>query len=184
MIENGLVYYPEKQRWVATYPVVGDLAQLEGNRNMVNMFRKKLMKRLIMCGNLENNVFIKKTAEDFKYEGVVNFVVLTEAYKTRVGTTTPIRICMNSSQQFRGVSLNDLLVTGPNRLNCQLDILLKFRCKKAGLVMDVRTHYNSVYSPLRDMHLRTILHADDPDQEPDEYLTGRVNLVTSPPSLL
>ena len=138
MIENGLVYYPEKQIWVATYPVIGDLAQLGGNRNMVNMFRKKLMKRLIAGGDLDKwntefhaavarGVFIKKTAEDFKYEGVVNYVVLTEAYKTTVGTTTPIRICMNSSQQFRGVSLNDLLVTGPNRLNCQLDILLRFR---------------------------------------------------------
>lgn len=41
--------------------------------------------------------------------------------------TTPVRLVWNSSQKFRGVSLNDLLMKGPDVLNQICAVLLRFR---------------------------------------------------------
>jgi hypothetical protein len=41
--------------------------------------------------------------------------------------TTPVRLVWNSSQKFRGVRMNDLLLKGPDVLNPIRAILLRFR---------------------------------------------------------
>lgn len=40
---------------------------------------------------------------------------------------TPVRLVWNSSQKFRGLSMNDLLLKGPDVLNPIGAVLLRFR---------------------------------------------------------
>ncbi|MCP3666814.1 MAG: hypothetical protein GY696_30675 [Gammaproteobacteria bacterium] len=78
------------------------------------------------------------------YTGTINYIVLTEAYKTAEGTTTPVCVCLDASRKKNGFSLNDILVAGPSKLSCQIRILLNFRSKLCGLTADLRKFYQSV----------------------------------------
>lgn len=53
-------------------------------------------------------------------------------------TTTPVRIVWNSSQEFMGISLNDLLYKGPHVLNQIRGVLLRFRTGLYAALGDVK----------------------------------------------
>ena len=60
--------------------------------------------------------------------------------------TTPVRIVFNSSQLYRGVSLNSFPVKGPDFFkNNLLGMLIRFRENAVVLVGDIRKMYNSLF---------------------------------------
>ena len=190
-IEKGLTYLPDKKQWKCEYAMLGDPRDLPNNYNMVREMHHKLLKRLIRNGHdvsfndafaesVERGVYVKMNDEDLKYDGPVNYIPLIEALKEGPGVTTPVRVCANSSMKYKGVCLNDILCKGPSALNSQWDLLIKFRCYKVGLVMDIRKFYNSIHSVQRDMHLRRVLWSPEPGKEPDIYLTATVNFGDRP----
>ncbi|KAI7800929.1 gag-pol fusion polyprotein, partial [Triplophysa rosa] len=75
--------------------------------------------------------------------------------------TTPVRLVWNSSQRFRGVSMNDLLVKGPDFLNQIRAVLLRFRSGIYAALGDIRKMYNS-------------------EEELGEYAITRVNIGDKP----
>ncbi|XP_039513360.1 uncharacterized protein LOC120468822 [Pimephales promelas] len=94
--------------------------------------------------------------------------------------TTPVRLVWNSSQKFRGVSLNDLLLKGPDFLNPIRAVLLRFRRGVYAVLGDIRKMYNSVWLEEKEMHLHRFLWRDDQSEEIGEYAITRVNIGDRP----
>ena len=77
---------------------------------------------------VDRGVFRKLTPEEIRdYQGPVNYISIVETFKAGEHATTPIRLCMNSSMKFQGVSLNDMLMKGPSALNDIYGVTLGFR---------------------------------------------------------
>ena len=94
--------------------------------------------------------------------------------------TTPVRLVWNSSQKFRGVSLNDMLMKGPDVLNPIRAVLLKFRGGVYAALGDIKKMYNSVWLEDREVHLHRFLWRDSEDEELGEYAITRVNIGDKP----
>ncbi|VDI23532.1 Hypothetical predicted protein [Mytilus galloprovincialis] len=78
-----------------------------------------------------------------------------------------IRVVFDSSAKFRGTSLNDVLMTGPNLVNSLLGVLLRFRKDKIAITADIRQMFYSFnVTPEHRDFLRFIWHEDN-DKEKD-----------------
>ena len=71
--------------------------------------------------------------------------------------TTPVRLVWNRSQKFRGLSMNDILLKGPDVLNPIRAVLLRFRRGVYGALGDIKKMYNSVWLKQQEMHLHRFL---------------------------
>lgn len=71
--------------------------------------------------------------------------------------TTPVRLVWNSSQKYRLVSLNDLLLKGPDVLNSICAVLLKFQRGGFPALGDTKKMYNSVWLEDQEVHLHRFL---------------------------
>uniref|UniRef100_G3N9L1 Reverse transcriptase domain-containing protein n=1 Tax=Gasterosteus aculeatus TaxID=69293 RepID=G3N9L1_GASAC len=94
--------------------------------------------------------------------------------------TTPVRLVWNSSQKCRGVSLNDLLLKGPDVLNSIRAVLLKFRRGGFAALGDVKKMYNSVWLEDQEVHLHRFLWRDSEEEDLAEYAVTRVNIGDKP----
>lgn len=96
--------------------------------------------------------------------------------------TTPVRLIWNSSQKFRGTSMNNLLMKGPGLrvLNQICAILLRFRGGTYAALGDIRKMYNSVWLEDSEMHLHRFLWRDSEEEEMEEYAITRVNIGDKP----
>lgn len=94
--------------------------------------------------------------------------------------TTPVRLVWNSSQKCNGVSLNDLLMKGPDVLNQIRAVLLRFRGRIYAALGDIKKMYNSVWLEDREVHLHRFLWRDSEDEELGEYAITRVNIGDKP----
>ena len=192
-IERGLSLDVDKKRWTAEYPFKSDPSKLADNYYQAYACLGSLERRLIRTGNLENfnqqfhdsidrGVFQKVDPQEVKeYIGPVNYVTITEAFKDGEDTTTPLRLCMNSSMKYKGNSLNDLLMKGPSALNNIYSVLLNFRSYPCAFVKDISKFYNSVLASDRDCHLRRVLWRNgDQTVDPTIYKTNTVNFGDRP----
>lgn len=94
-------------------------------------------------------------------------------------SSTPVRIVWNSSQEFRGISLNDLLHKGPDILNPIRGVLLRFKSGLHAALGDVKKMYNSVW--LKDeVHLYPLLWRDNPEDDIEVFAVVRVNIGDKP----
>ena len=185
-IEEGLSLDTTRRKWTARYPYYSDPCVLENNLSQAAACLHSLERRLVKHGQMDNfNAQFKDAVERgvFKeirlpddYAGPVNYVTLTEAYKEGENVTTPLRICMNSSMRYRGVSLNDLMLKGPSSLNNIFSVLLNFWTYPVGVVKDIRKFYQSVDACERDKHLRRVLwRYGDTDASFKMFTTETIN---------
>ena len=73
-------------------------------------------------------------------------------------SSTPVRIVLNSSQVYKGVSLNSFLPRGPDSyMNNLIGILLRWREEAVALVGDIRKMFNSVHLKEMDKHCHRFL---------------------------
>ena len=104
--------------------------------------------------NIERGVFIKVSEQEMaSYEGPVNYISIVKAFKPGPHSTTPLRLCMNSSMKFKGISLNDTMMKGPAALNNILSVTLGFRSHQVAIVKDISKFYQSILVGPRDQHL-------------------------------
>lgn len=82
----------------------------------------------------------------------------------------------NSSQKYKGLSLNDLLLKGPDVLNPIRAVVLRFREGMHAALGDIKKMYNSVWLEEREMHLHRFLWRESPCEEISEYAITRVNI--------
>ncbi|KAJ7999296.1 hypothetical protein DPEC_G00213950 [Dallia pectoralis] len=97
-----------------------------------------------------------------------------------VEVTTPVRLVWNSSQKFRGQSLNDLLIKGPDVLNNIRAVLIRFRQGVFAALGDIRKMYNSVWLEDQEVHLHRFLWRDSEEEDIQEYAITRVNIGDKP----
>lgn len=79
--------------------------------------------------------------------------------------TTPVRLVWNSSQEFRGVSMNSILLKGPDVLNPIRAVLLRFQEGEHAAIGDITKMYNSVWLGEQEVHVHRFLWRDSPEDE-------------------
>lgn len=96
--------------------------------------------------------------------------------------STPMRIVFNSSQVYKGTSLNSCLAKGPDcYMNNLIGILLRWREEQVALVGDIRKMFSSIHLKPLEQHCHGFLWRDlQVDREPDVYLMTRVNMGDTP----
>ena len=192
-IERGLTLDVEKKRWTAEYPYRVEPDVLKNNYNQAFACMCSLERRLNKTDNLQSfnkqfqdaldrNVFQAVGTEEMSsYTGPVNYITITEAFKDGAESTTPLRLCMNSSMKFHGTSLNDLMMKGPSALNNIFYVLLNFRSYRFAFVKDLSKFYNSVLASERDRHVRRVIwRFGNTTVDPTVYKTCTVNFGDKP----
>ena len=95
--------------------------------------------------------------------------------------STPVRIVFNSSQLYKGVSLNSCLAKGPDSyLSNILGILLRWREEQVAVVADITKMYNSIFTGDVEQHTHRFLWRNFEQRKPDVYAITRVNMGDRP----
>ncbi|XP_059209564.1 uncharacterized protein LOC131988465 [Centropristis striata] len=197
VVREGLTYvtedrHSEEPHWHARYPWLEDPATLPNNKRTVEATFLRTEKQLSKepewkaayaaqvhdmvnrraAIKLSNNVITSWTGPVW----YVSHLIAPNPHSV----TTPVRLVWNSSQKCRGVSLNDLLMKGPDVLNPIRAVLLRFRGGRYAALGDIRKMYNSVWLEDTEMHLHRFLWRDSEEEELGEYAITRVNIGDKP----
>ena len=172
VIRQNLHLDPVKNRWITSYPYKRDPSVLEDNRHQVIKLLEKKEKKLstnkVMADEfkaqyqdlIDRKILTEITdKDDSEYDDQRFYVSTHEVYKEG-SSSTPIRLVVNPSLKYKGISLNDILMKGPNALNDLFGIQLRFRKHYFAVVADLRKYYQSVQTTEREKHLRRIVWRD------------------------
>ena len=193
MIQERLHYDSKKEKWIAKYPWVVDPMLLPDNYGAAIATLRSTERKLAsdpswaatynqqILEHRDRGVARKLTDEEIaKWKGAV-FYLATMALEQPKSLTTPVRLVFNSSQLFRGVSLNSCLAKGPDAYNNDLlGMLLRFRENRVVMIGDIKKMYNSVLLSLEDQHTHRFLWRNCEDRKPDVWCITRVNLGDRP----
>ena len=197
IIRKGLTYvtadhHCNEPHWHAKYPWIEDLASLPNNRRAVEATFRRTEKKLsketewkrIYAAQVHEMVERKaavKLSKDVlqKWTGPVWYISHLLAPNPH-SVSTPVRLVWNSSQKFQGLSLNELLIKGPDVLNPIRGVLLRFRAGVFAAIGDIRKMYNSVWLEDREVHLHRFLWRDNDSAEIEDYAITRVNMGDKP----
>lgn len=184
--------HSEFPHWHAAYPWKGDPAKLPDNRRAVEATFLNTEKRLErepewkaayreqIHDMISRGAAVKVTQEEIdNWKGSKWYISHLVAPNPH-STTTPVRIVWNSSQEFKGISLNDLLYKGPDVLNQIRGVLLRFRTGLYAALGDVKKMYNSVWLEDKEVHLHRFLWRDDPEKIIEVFAVVRVNIGDKP----
>ncbi len=149
-----------KGKWTATYPFRIPPSTLKDNFEQVYRYTLAQENRLAKPERTEefNSEFYKSVErgvfreigpkEMAAWSCLVNYISMVEAFKEGPPSTTPLRICMNSSlKQPRPVvslSLNDCLMKGPSALVNLFTVTLCIREHRYALTKDLSKFYQRV----------------------------------------
>ena len=125
---------------------------------------------------IDRNVFREIPEDEMKnYDGPIFYITHHEVYKEE-SSSTPVRIVLNTSLKNKdGMSLNDVMMKGPNSLNNIFGIQLRFRSYPCALVGDISKMYNSIDATIKERHLRRLLWRNmNTDEEPKVYGVDKV----------
>ena len=170
VIKANLKHDPSTKKWTTTYPYKCEPSALQNNKEQVAMMSEKLEKRKsnnpVLKENIDNQVedLLKRGVvveitleEEQRYDGPVHYITF-HVVENPGSASTPYRLVINSSLKYRGLSLNDILMKGPNALQNLFGIQLKFRTHLYGLCCDLSKMYHSVHTTEVEKHLRRIIH--------------------------
>ncbi|XP_071486058.1 uncharacterized protein [Diadema antillarum] len=85
----------------------------------------------------------------------VNYIPHTGVYHPR--KPKKIRVVFDCSASYRGVSLNDHLLQGPNLMNNLLGVLCRFRKEEITFATDVKSMFHQFQVPKEDRDLLRFL---------------------------
>lgn len=115
----------------------------------------------------------KQVSEDelTQYKGPKRYISHHEVFKED-SASTPVRLVLNSSLKFNGLSLNDILLRGPNALNSLWEVQLRFRSYIVALVCDLTKMYQSIKTTELERFLRLVVWRDmKSNEKPKTYTT-------------
>jgi hypothetical protein len=194
IIRDNLHYDPEGLRWITAYPWISDPSTLPNNYCSALATLKSTERRLKAADSqwaevytqqiydmVHRNVAKKLSDEEMAQWCGPVFYISHLAVVNAKSTTTPVRIVFNSSQKYKGVSLNSYLAKGPDAyLNNLLGILLRWREERVVLISDIKKMYNSIYITETEQHCHRFLWRDLEARDPDTYVMLRVNMGDRP----
>jgi hypothetical protein len=196
VILEGLEFSQERGRWRATYPFHIPPTTLRDNYQQVYKYTLAQEKRLAKQGRteefntefyktVERGMFKEVTKEEMTaWDGPVNYIAMVEAFKEGPHSTTPLRICMNSSlkQPYPvSLSLNDCLVKGPSALVDLFTVTLCIREHRYALTKDLSKFYQRVDADPVAQNLRRVMwRGGDTSAEMRVYITTTVNFGDKP----
>ena len=107
---------------------------------------------------LHKNVVVELTDSEMSmWEGPTHHVSLQHVMRED-SATTPLRIVANSSLSSKGgVSLNSILMKGPNTLSDQWEILNRWRMYQKAMCSDLSKAYWSLRTGETEKHVRRIV---------------------------
>ena len=182
VIKSKLSYDSQSQCWTASYPFLKDPGVLNDNFDSAYRALKrrenKLMKEEELKASYNDQVMdfvnrgvLRKLSQNElnDWDGPIRYVDHHEVFK--VGSTTPIRIVINSSFCDKGESsLNDILMKGPNVLTNLFEILVRWRLYPVAFTGDISKMYHNVKTGKLEGHVRRFLWRDcQQEQDPDIY---------------
>ena len=189
VIRSNATLDPENNIWTVTYPFTTDPKILEENEEQATTLMKKQENRFLKNNDktaakkfneifqdlIDRGVLVEITEEELKlWTGAVFYVSAHEVLKED-SSSTPIRLVFNSSLKYKGRSLNDILMKGPNTLNDLYGVLLRFRIHRYALVADIKKMYHTIRTTEVEKHLRRLVFRFlDPTQKPKVYGPTRV----------
>ena len=149
IISENLKYDPPKKKWIAKYPLTEDPILISDTKTAASKMLESLEKRLQKAklaeeygGQIKDfinrGVISKMTDEEIK-ENPIGYVIPHNFVHKPGSATTPLRVVTNSSYKSHksGLSLNCITMKGPPSLNSLINVLIKFRGFKFGLVADI-----------------------------------------------
>ncbi len=197
IIKAGLTFrekdaHSDQPHWDAKYPWKENPASLPNNRKAVEATFLRAEKRL-MKDPLWKEAYMKQVHEMVgrgaavkltkevmdSWNGAVWWVSHLTAPNPH-SVTTPVRLVWNSSQEFGGVSMNSILLKGPDVLNPIGAVLLRFREGEHAAIGDIAKMYNSVWLEEQEVHVHRFLWRDSPEDEIEDYAVVRVNMGDKP----
>ena len=122
----------------------------------------------IMNGYLEKGYARKLSPDEAKSKSEKTWYLPYHPVQTK---HKKLRVVFNAASKFRGTSLNDILVTGPDLLNNLVGVLTHFRSEKIALLADVEPMFHQVRVKKEDKSsLRFLWRSHtDPNQPVDTY---------------
>ena len=169
VMESKVLYEPPTQSFVVNYPFTEDPSVLPNNQRQVTKIHQRLEKKLIRMNRLQdfnqefdkmltNGSLVELSPEEMDmWDGPVHYISLQDVINED-SETTPLRIVSNSSLSDRnGLSLNSILMKGPNTLSDQWNILSKWRSYEVALCSDVTKAYHSLRTGEVEKHLRRVV---------------------------
>ncbi|XP_056020363.1 uncharacterized protein LOC125680242 [Ostrea edulis] len=144
------LYRNDSGQWVAPLPFKEPRRRLPDNRQLavkrahildVNLKRNPekclhattFMQQIIDSGHAERAPPVNER-EEFWY------LPIFSVYHSK--KPNQIRMVFDSSAQFNGVSLNNVLLSGPDPTNSLLGVLMRFRVEKIGIMADIQQMFH------------------------------------------
>ena len=192
-VKEGLIYDLETKTWTASYPMTVNPIRLRDNYADALKALESRERRLLKDANLASqysdqisdfvtrNVLRKLSQKELdEWDGPIRYVDHHEVYKE--GSTTPLRVVVNSSfKKGSEMSLNDILVKGPNVLNDLFSVLIRWRLFPVAFSGDIRKMYHTIRTGELEGHLRRLLWRDfEIDRDPDVYVFVTVTFGDKP----
>ena len=198
MIRTGLKYDHEREHWVTSYPWLVDPSFLPDNFKAALSRLQKLEKSLNKDPSwmksygeqiedmIERSVARKLSQEEIETWKGPKFYISHLAVLSPKSTSTPIRIVFNSSENYKGTSLNNCLAKGPDSYaNNILGLLLRWREERVAMVGDIRKMFHSIYLEETESHCHRFLWRNmESCRDPDIYVITRVNMGDRPASAI
>ena len=178
VIRNNLKLDPISNKWSTEDPYTCDPSILKDNRAQASSLLERTERRLSRNNDIKEEY--RKQFRDFvsrgifkeisekeymEYAGPVSYISHHEVFKED-SASTPVRIVLNSSLKFNGISINDIMMKGPNSLSNLFAIQLRFRTQPCALVGDIQKMYNSIQTTVKERHLRRLIWRDMKVNEP------------------
>ncbi len=141
----------ESNSWVAPLPFRSPRHRLQNNKIQANNRLMSLTRKLRTHPEIKEHFvdFKRKIFENEHAELTPQLQKNEECwYLPMFGVYHPkkpgqIRVVFDSSARHQGVSLNDVLLTGPNVNNSLLGVLLRFRRERVAVMADIQQMFHS-----------------------------------------
>ena len=196
VIRNNLQLNPMTNKWETEYPYKVDpeiLSRDGDNRAQAialmvkteNRLRRNTEAAREYCEQFQDfvNRGIFREVSDIElqqYSGPRRYISHHEVFKED-SASTPVRLVLNTSLRYKGLSLNDILMKGPNALNNLFEVQLRFRSYQVALVCDLKKMYQSINTKLTERYIRLVVWRNmNTENEPTTYGTETVTFGDKP----